>query len=434
MAYLFRCLILSLITGISCQLFYETFVPRRQWPQRWAEYTILPAFTAVFLLISVTWLPPFVLRPVRIILVTALIAQIYFQIHMIKNLILSVTFCGIYWSISTAVWSVLSLYMDFTSEVSRQFLENLTEVLLLSLIMAFHYRWKSRFHRFAEARWKKTGVIPFLYLITILALSMINESPTVTDTYARLTAVSGFGILSLLLFYFTMRVLEKEEALQKLRLRTEHAQNQMAVYQTMQKHYEQQRSFLHDYKNQLNCIQGLLNCGKLSEASDYITRITGTLREQFGDINTNHTIVNILLNQKYQTACSKAVTMTFAINDLSKLTMAEEDLVTLLANLLDNAIEACEKPDAENTALRKNIHFKMVLEEGQLILSVRNPVSTPVQIKNNMVVTTKKDSLHHGIGLSNVEAVIKKYGGTSVLACDNRYFSFSALLYNPLWE
>ncbi len=82
--------------------------------------------------------------------------------------------------------------------------------------------------------------------------------------------------------------------------------------------------------------------------------------------------------------------MTFAINDLSKLTMAEEDLVTLLANLLDNAIEACEKLDAENTALRKNIHFKMVLEEGQLILSVRNPVSTPVQIKNNMVVTTKR--------------------------------------------
>ena len=106
--------------------------------------------------------------------------------------------------------------------------------------------------------------------------------------------------------------------------------------------------------------------------------------------------------------------------------MPEEDLVTLLANLLDNAIEACEKLDT--------IQFKMVLEEGQLILSVRNPVNTPVQIKNNMIVTSKKDSLHHGIGLSNVDAVIKKYGGTSVLACDNGCFSFSALLYNPLWE
>ena len=423
---LLRCLVLSFMTGISCQLFYETVVPRRRWRQQWMEHSVLPAFTAVFLLISVAWLPPYILRPVRIILLTALIAQIYFQIHLIKNLIVSVTFCGIYWSISTAVWSVLSLYMDLTLETSRQFFENLSEVLLLGLIMIFHYRCRRRFHKFSEARWKKTGVISFLYLITIIALSMLTLNPSATDGYARLTAVSGFAILSILLFYFTMRILEKEDALQKLRLSTEHAQRQMAVYQTMQKHYEQQRSFLHDYKNQLNCIQGLLLCGQISEASDYITRITGTLREQFGDINTNHTIVNILLNQKYQTACEKAVTMTFAINDLSKLTMPEEDLVTLLANLLDNAIEACEKLDT--------IQFKMVLEEGQLILSVRNPVNTPVQIKNNMIVTSKKDSLHHGIGLSNVDAVIKKYGGTSVLACDNGCFSFSALLYNPLWQ
>lgn len=434
MVYLLRSLVLSFMTGISCQLFYETIVPHRQWSRQWTERTMLPAFTAVFLLISVTWIPPFILRPVRIIFMTALIAQIYFQINIIKNLILSVTFCGIYWSISTAAWSVFSLYMSFTSEASRQFLENLTEVILLSLIMAFHSRYKSRFHRLSEVRWKKTGIIPFLYLITITALSMMNINPTVTDSYARLTVVSGFAILSILLFYFSMRMLEKEEALQKMRLKTEHAQKQMAVYQTMQRHYEQQRSFVHDYKNQLNCIQGLLNCGRISDASDYITRITGTLREQFGDINTNHTIVNILLNQKYQTACEKAVTMTFAINDLSKLVMPEEDLVTLLTNLLDNAIESCEKLDPENKAVSRNIQFKMVLEEGQLILSVRNPVTTPVQIKNNMIVTSKKDSIHHGIGLSNVDAVIKKYGGTSVLACDNKCFSFSALLYNPLWE
>lgn len=63
MAYLFRCLILSLITGISCQLFYETFVPRKQWPQRWAEYTILPAFTAVFFADQCHMAPSFCLAP-----------------------------------------------------------------------------------------------------------------------------------------------------------------------------------------------------------------------------------------------------------------------------------------------------------------------------------------------------------------------------------
>ena len=44
--------------------------------------------------------------------------------------------------------------------------------------------------------------------------------------------------------------------MQNMRLMQERTQNQMSMYQSMQKSYEQQRRYLHDYKNQLNCIQG----------------------------------------------------------------------------------------------------------------------------------------------------------------------------------
>ncbi|MEZ3514546.1 MAG: ATP-binding protein [Lachnospiraceae bacterium] len=120
--------------------------------------------------------------------------------------------------------------------------------------------------------------------------------------------------------------------------------------------------------------------------------------------------------------------MTFVINDLSELTMPEEDLVTLLTNLLDNAIEACEKLDPSNMSIDRIIQFKMIWETGQLVLSIRNPVSSPVRIKNNTIVTSKKDSIQYGIGLSNVDFVIKKYGGTSIIACENGWFSFSAIV------
>ena len=225
-----------------------------------------------------------------------------------------------------------------------------------------------------------------------------------------------------------MRILEKEETLQKLQLRTEHTRRQMAMFRTMQKQYEQQRQFLHDYKNQLNCLQGLINCGQTEEASAYITRLTGSLRAQYGDINTNNTIVNIILNQKYQTAKDKKITMAFVINDLSALAMPEEDLVTLLANLLDNALEACDRLSNPNPEMKKIIQFKMVLEDGQLIVSVRNPVDQPVTIKNKTIATSKKNAVYHGIGLSNVDSVIQKYNGTSALICEDGWFSFTAIM------
>ena len=138
-------------------------------------------------------------------------------------------------------------------------------------------------------------------------------------------------------------------------------------------------------------------------------------------------MVNVMLNQKYQEASDKGIVMTMISGDLSGLTVSEEDIVTLLGNLLDNAIEACEKLD-EN----KVIQFKMVLEEEQLVLSIRNPVKNAVQIKDNRIITSKQDKSQHGIGLLNVDSVIKKNNGTSVLKCESGWFTFAAMI--PLDE
>ena len=423
-----RCLVLSLMVALSCQLFYETLVPRKRRHPEWINSTATAAFTTGFLLISYAAVPPFVLRPIRIILITVLIAQFYFQIQFTKNLILSVLFCGIYWMISTMTLSVLSLFMNFTTESSIQILENLTEGMTLCLMMIFHFQYKHRIYNIDKIHWKTLGFLPFLFLFIIVAIDMIPQNIPAVNNYAQLAAVSGFAVLSIFLFYFVMRILEKEETLRKLQLCTEHTHRQMAMFRTMQKQYEQQRQFLHDYKNQLNCIQGLINCGQTEEASAYITRLTGSLRAQYGDINTNNTIVNIILNQKYQTAKDKKITMTFVINDLSTLAMPEEDLVTLLANLLDNALEACDRLSNPNPEMKKIIQFKMVLEDGQLIVSVHNPVDQPVTIKNKTIATSKKNAVYHGIGLSNVDSVIQKYNGTSALICEDGWFSFTAIM------
>lgn len=430
---LLRCLILSFIAGTSCKLFFETIVPIRQWQYPWVKYTAIPAFAMGQVFISFTPIPPYILQPVRFIIIMAVIAQVYFQMRLAKNLVLSVLFCGIYWSISTAVASVFYFFYgnSHMHEFLRGTIENLTVTINMGLMMAFHIHYKNRIRKLADFCWKTAVLLPFLCLAVLVAFNLLPESSAAANRYATLAIVSGIVILNIFLFYLVMRMLEKEEQLQKLQLHEAHARNQMNMYYAMQSQYELQRRFLHDYKNQLNCIQGLLDCGQTAEASGYIARITGNLRTQFGDINTNHTVVNIILNQKYQSARNKGIAMTFVINDLSGLSIPEEELVTLLTNPLDNAIEACDRFNVQDACPAKTIQFKLVLEEDQLILSVRNPVISPVPIKNNTVITSKKDSAYHGLGLSNVDAVVRKYHGTSVLTCKDGWFSFTANICIP---
>ena len=52
----------------------------------------------------------------------------------------------------------------------------------------------------------------------------------------------------------------------------------------------------------------------------------------------------------------------------------------------------------------------------------------PVRLKDNRIVTSKRDKSVHGIGLLNVDAVISKNGGTSVRKCEDGWFSFSAMI------
>lgn len=422
---------LSLLFGISCHAFYDTILTKRIWRRRWAAHTVIPAFMTSLILISISRIPAYIWQPIRLIVLIALVAQIYFQTDIGKNLILAVTFCVIYWLVATCYSSFIYLLSDLTDKDTFFYAESLTDnitiLLLLFPMLLFRSKCKKRVHELTAYHWKKFAIFPFAGITVITAINIISWNENDTNQYARMTIVLGLAVMNIAIFYFMIHTLEKEKELQTLRLRGERTLNQMEMYHTMQKNYDLQRQRLHDYKNQLICIQGLLDCGQTHEAQEYISRLTGTLKTNMNHIHTNHSVVNVILNQKYQSACDRNITMSLIINDLSTLTMSEEDLVTLLANVLDNAIEACEKL-SDQKPFNKIIQFKMLLEDNQLILSVRNPVDRPVPIKHNTIVTSKNDTLHHGIGLLNVDTVIQKNKGIYVLQCEQGWFCFSAMI------
>ena len=418
-----RNIILSFSISMSCRIFYETIVPRRKLRYGWMEHTTLLAFTAGFIVIAMTEIPPYILQPVRFMAVVAVVAQFYFQMSIIKNLILSAVLCGIYWLSSLLFISMVYMTPIAEYAATSDMMEPILDICFLCLMLAFRYRYQSKIRGLTDIKWGKLGLFSIIGIAVSIAVAMMPLTYNAADYYARLTTAAGFAVVYILGFYHMVSLLEKESQMQKLRLLHEQTQNQMDLYQSMKKRYEQQRRFSHDYKNQLNCIQGMIESGQTKEALEYISGLTGNFRQNELCVNTSHAVVNIMLNQKYQEASDRGIVMTMVSGDLSELTISEEDIVTLLGNLLDNAIEACEKL-SEN----KVIQFKMVLEEEQLVLSIRNPVKDAVRIKDNRIITSKQDKSRHGIGLLNVDSVIRKNNGTSVLKCENGWFTFAAMI------
>lgn len=165
------------------------------------------------------------------------------------------------------------------------------------------------------------------------------------------------------------------------------------MYHSISENLEKQRKRTHEYKNQLAAINALAAEGAYQELRAYIGKIETLLQHRMDALDTNHVIVNAILNTRYREAVSKGIVFVLKVNDLSELKMEEEDIVVILFNLLNNALEACERCED------KQIKLKFVLEDGQAVISVKNSMAVEPVMENGALLTSKtKDPEEHGVG------------------------------------
>lgn len=265
-------------------------------------------------------------------------------------------------------------------------------------------------------------------VFTIAAISaMLSVFKYVqTVEQANLLAVIAFGMvgMNIVVFYLINDIVEREMKMHENKVFQIQAKNQLEMYRSISENFDNQKRKTHEYKNQISCIESLLDKKQYSKLEEYVKKIYGSLNNEPDAINTNNVIVNAILNTKYLEAEAKGIVFVFRVNDLSELKIEDEDVVTILANLLNNAIEACETCED-----KKAIKFKFVKEDDMIIIAVKNSFNYDVVYENGEIKSTKTSSVdEHGVGIKNVLKIIEKYGGAYVIEDKNKEFFFSIII------
>jgi len=216
--------------------------------------------------------------------------------------------------------------------------------------------------------------------------------------------------------------LENTVLRQNLKLEYEHIES-------MKDAFAEQRQQTHDFQNQLAVLHNLAkHNASQEEFAQYLDKILSVTFPATFYVNTNRLVVDIILSQKYAAAKGKGIKFRTSLTDLSDFPLPDDALVVILTNLIDNAIEACEKLPEQ----KRSILLKMQITPDFSILYIENPTSQPVRIKNNHVLTTKSNPLAHGYGLKNVYAMLEQHNAVYVINYNpsNSVFCFSAQITN----
>lgn len=417
---------------LCCQIFFEAFGKKRTEENRWRNYGIIIGLMAFEYFAAMLLEQTFVLRQVISIIGIALFMVFYLKISCLKSVMLSALFHGLLIVIDYFVILLNVLFFHNVSKTGESY--GIEEALLIILgrlflfiivLMMRKHMGKASFIALSDTEWLR---FIFLPLFTIcITVAMITTSGSIENRYeVDIFLMIAFCLagMNIAVFYLINDILLREAEIRESRIFKIQVENQINMYRSVSENFDKQRKKTHEYKNQILCIESLISKKDYSELEEYVRNISGHLSEELDAIHTNNVIVDAVLNSKYQEMLNKNIVFVFKINDLSKITISDEDIVVILSNLLNNAMEACEQcPD------KKCIKMKFVTENDNVIISVKNTYVNEIIYKNGEIQTSKKHELdEHGIGIKNIADTIAKYGGSYVIQNDEKEFYFSIMI------
>ena len=346
------------------------------------------------------------------LLIEIAFSAIFLKGNIFEKILISVINYVLVYFINLPVMSAISaitgipmLQLQMSQNVERVVCLFITKILYFAVTQfILSFRKKEEYH-FNHNEWI---MILSAFMITLLigiSMYMITVGGKTTE-YIYVAVTLLISCLDAVIFIFLRKMnrtsqIEKERDIMEIQL-----QRQQDEMQHLQQQYEEILILRHDFRNGIDCLCGMVEQGDCSGALEYAKqfkeRKVNTILSQ---VQCSSTMLNAVVNAKFNDAQSKGIDTSLRLvvqipHDL------EFDLSIMLSNLLDNAIEACEKNPSNAQIL-----LTISEEAGYYRIVVRNTIAAPVLKKNQELKTEKADKKLHGWGLRSVTDLVSKRNG-----------------------
>ena len=186
------------------------------------------------------------------------------------------------------------------------------------------------------------------------------------------------------------------------------------------------RKVVHDMKNHLLALKKYSQEQDWIGLNDYLNELSEDILDYNYQIWTGNRMLDMILNEKLKEAKDKKIDMQISTEVFTTLPFTDREIISLFGNLLDNAIEACERITDKNTW----IHIKMKKKNLLLYIEIANALEEmPKQIQKEFV-SNKKDTGLHGYGMKNIQDIVKKYDGIFEYKVYEDHLIFMISIYN----
>ncbi|MBN2604647.1 MAG: GHKL domain-containing protein [Bacilli bacterium] len=267
--------------------------------------------------------------------------------------------------------------------------ENLGIVLVINTILIFFI---------LRIQNKVSVLFLFLFVSSVVLLGYIGYQ------YSEIT-IYTFFLITIIFFLADNNQIFMKKSYEEIA--TEY-QNKILNKQVeeVQNIYLTMRSWRHDYHNHLQKLKAHIMLDQIKEANQYLHELEIDLDSVNQLVESGNVNLDAILNSKLSLATKNNIEINYKAQVPKKLSISDIDLCVLIGNLIDNAVEACQKMQHENPRF---IRLYIGIFKQQLYISVTNSTNEIIRKLDSEYITTKRGN--HGHGLKRINNIVDKYDG-----------------------
>lgn len=207
---------------------------------------------------------------------------------------------------------------------------------------------------------------------------------------------------TVLLFVTYQSQVDRDREAMQIKSEFERLQTEKAYYDILEQQNQQLMIYAHDAKNHLTAIRSLNHDPQIGS---YVSRLSAQLADYTHNCHSGNKMLDIMVH-KFGVDCSmRGVQFEYDVKLCNLNGVDDMDLVAILGNLIDNAVAAAE------ASHEKKVSLATAYRNSYSVIIVKNSCDFEPKVKGTRLITSKKNSELHGLGLKSVHQTLKKYQG-----------------------
>ncbi len=421
---------ISIILGTTFEIycinkFTNIYLPRKE--------TGKYKYYLIFILISIFYISKsFFLNGISMAIASLIAKFLFTQLYKSKQyvkMIISIFLSVLYVSSELLFGGIFMLisgdnHMEInTSPEAYAIGTLLSKFFVFVIILIFESRKKSI--AISNLSSKYLILLSVLPITTIILSVLMYQVILVIDSSVIKLVFVFANMLLILSNAITFEIIRVQNRLAKseydLKILKNNIDEQTRHYEELKSSQEEIRQLRHNMRSIYIGTIAELKAGKTKNAIEQLQNSISIIEKSSKVIDTGHPSIDSIIENKLNRCEELNINAKLSYQYKEPVTINEIEIAVIVGNILDNAIESCQKVTDTN----KDIWGSITVDKHNIIINIKNTA-----VDSNNLKTSKADKKSHGYGLKSISHIAKKYNGYAKFSFTDGIFTSYVILEN----